>query len=134
MAVALYITLLSCLMIMAWRKVIVALRQSAPQATERDKVQDAISAAIADCQDYCPCMSLEVSRDGKSVTLHLDTALDTIDEWIPGEGADISLMRHRETGKVAGVRLPLYNELLVVSYDGPLRVNAGFRKDDGVCS
>lgn len=89
-----------------------------------------IEEAIEESRNYQTCMSLHVCRESKSVTLNLDTACDYYTEWIKGEGSDIGLFRDRETNKVIGVRLPLYNERLGVDYDGPMRINTGFLKAD----
>lgn len=77
---------------------------------------------------YEPCMSLCVDQDSRSVELILDTSVSTYGEWINGEGADICLLRCRETNRVVGVRLPLLNENLAVFHRGPLVVNGGFKK------
>lgn len=79
--------------------------------------------------NYEPCMSLEVSEEGKAVELHLDTAIGTYSEWIEGEGGDIALIRSQHTRRVVGVRLPLYRNNLAVFHDGPIRINTGFRKN-----
>ena len=76
------------------------------------------------------CMSLNVSEEGQAVELLLDTSLDTYSEWIEGEGSDICLIRHQESGRVVGVRLPLLTLKLSVFHDGPIRINAGFRKGE----
>lgn len=66
-----------------------------------------------------PCMSLHVSKEGRAVILQLDnTCGRDISECIPGEGADISISREIDTGRVVRVRLPLYQERLVVSGEG----------------
>lgn len=90
---------------------------------------EAIASAAEHANEYETCMGLYVSEDGKSVELLLDTARDYWGEWIPGEGGDICLYRDRETNKVMGVHLPLYNERLCVHYRGPIRI-AGFRRSD----
>jgi len=71
-----------------------------------------------------------VSEAGDAVELYLDTSIATYSEWIKGEGADIGLMRSRETDRVVGVRLPLLRRNLCVHHDGPIRINAGFRKGE----
>lgn len=90
----------------------------------KDDLEKLFPAAAA----YEPCMSLTVEPDGKSVELILDGSLSTYAEWIKGEGADICLLRCRETNRVVGVRLPLLNEKLAVFHRGPLRVNDGFKR------
>ena len=84
----------------------------------------------AEAEQYDTCMALNVSEDGKAVELWLDTSIATYSEWIKGEGADITLMRDQETGRVVGCRLLLMNRKLCVHHDGPIRINAGFLKDN----
>ena len=76
------------------------------------------------------CMALIVNDTGQSVELYLDTSIDTYSEHIEGEGGDIGLMRCMKTNKVVGCRLPLMNGKLAVRHDGPIRINAAFRKSD----
>lgn len=95
-----------------------------------DEFEKAIKEAMVEAEKYHTCMSLCVNQEGKSVELILDTSRDTYGEWIKGEGSDISLIRDQETNKVIGVRLPLYNDRLCIHHDGPIRINAGFRKTD----
>lgn len=76
------------------------------------------------------CMSLTVSEEGHRVELLLDNSIATYSEWIEGEGADIGLTRCLETKRVVGVTLPLLQRRLCVHHDGPIRINAGFRKSD----
>lgn len=78
---------------------------------------------IEESKKYKPCMSLSVDKESSSVELMLDTTSNYIGEWIPDEGGDICLYRDRDTNKVVGVFLPLLNPLLVVNYDGPLKIN-----------
>ena len=80
--------------------------------------------------DCVPCMSLYVNQDGHCVELFLDTELDYYLEWIKGEGADIGLLRCRETKRVVGVCLPLLRNNLVVNHTGPIRINSGFKVED----
>lgn len=76
---------------------------------------------------YQPAMGIHVSKEGGSVELVLDPTAAIYGEHIPGEGADICLLRCRDTGRVVGVHLPLMNERLVVSHDPELvRINEGF--------
>ena len=79
---------------------------------------------------YEPCMSLIVNEEGSSVELCLDTSVATYMEHIEGEGADIGLLRCRETGRVVGCDLPLVKRELSVWHGGPIRVNGGFRQCD----
>lgn len=95
-----------------------------------ETLADILKQAAAEAGKYDSCMSLSVSEEGRAVTLNLDSSVDSVSEWIPGEGADIALMRCRDSGRVVGVRLPLMCDRLSVWHEGPLRVNAGFRKDD----
>ena len=95
-----------------------------------DDFDKTIEASIAEAAKYETCMGLNVNEDGKSVELILDTGVSTYAEWIPGEGGDICLIRCRETKKVMGVHLPLYKRNLCVHHQGPIRINAGFRKDE----
>ena len=81
-------------------------------------------------EEYESCMSLSVSEDGDDVELCLNTSVATYSEWIKGEGGDIGLLRSMDTHRVMGVRLPLYRNNLVVHHEGPIRINAGFRKGE----
>lgn len=91
---------------------------------------DNLKAMMAEAEKYESCMAVSVSDEGQAVELWLDTSLDTYSEWIKGEGADIGLMRCQKTNRVVGVRLPLLRRNLCVHHDGPIRINAGFRKGD----
>lgn len=71
------------------------------------------AAALAEKQP--PYTSLLIDEEGGCVDLVLDTKRATICEWIKGEGADICLYRDRDTGKVVGCHLPLYQKELRVS-------------------
>lgn len=95
-----------------------------------DELAEKLKEMCEEAKKYRPCMSLHVNEDGQCVELLLDTNRDTYHEWIPGEGGDIGLVRDFETGKVVGVRLPLLNPLLSVFYNGPLKINNGFLKDE----
>ena len=85
---------------------------------------------VKEAEKYDTCMALTVNEDGKSVTLCLDTGIDTYSECIKGEGADIGLMRCMETNRVVGVRLPLRKRNLSVFHDGPIKINEGFLKEE----
>lgn len=87
-----------------------------------------LKEAAKECGEYETCMCLEVNTDGSAVELCLDTGIATYSEWIPGEGADIALIRCMETNRVVGCRLPLLKQNLAVFHNGPLRVNDGFSK------
>ena len=91
-------------------------------------MSDALGEILTAAQKYETCMALFVNEDGSSVELILDTGVSTYSEWIPGEGGDICLLRCQETKAVMGVHLPLYKQNLVVSHQGPIRINTGFRK------
>ena len=68
--------------------------------------------------------SLYVSDYASFVELHLGVAGQSYGEHIEGEGADIALLRSRETHKVVGATLPLYNSELVIShFTGQVEVN-----------
>lgn len=93
----------------------------------KDKeLADRLKEIQKSAQQYEPCMSLFINADGGCVELYLDTSLETYDEWIPGEGSDIGLIRCRKTNKVVGVRLPKLRDNLVVDHLGPIRINEGF--------
>ena len=98
--------------------------------TNEDGFAQFLKQAGEEAEKYETCMSLYVNNDGNSVELVLDTSVPTYGDWIKGEGGDISLIRSRETGKVMGCRLPLYNKKLCIYHDGPIRINAGFRKEE----
>ena len=89
-----------------------------------------LSTMVEQASHYEPCMSLVVSEDGQSVELLLETNISSYLQWIPGEGADIGLIRCQDTKKVVGVHLPLMNNKLAVFHKGPLRINDGFLKDE----
>ena len=72
---------------------------------------------IGNAKDVEPCMSLYISDDGKSVELVLDTSKHSYLKWIDGEGGDIGLLLDRETHRVIGVHLPLYQRKLIVDGD-----------------
>ena len=79
---------------------------------------------------YQTCMALNISEDGLFVDLCLDTGRSYYGSWIEGEGGDITLLRDSETDKVIGCHLPLMNRRLAISYDGPIKINEGFLRDD----
>lgn len=90
---------------------------------------DALNESLEESKNYETCMGLHIQKEGASVDLILDTARGYYSEWIKGEGGDICLYRDRDHHNVIGCHLPLYNERLVVHYDGPMRINEGFRKE-----
>ena len=71
-----------------------------------------------------------IDKENNRVELILDTSLSQYCEWIKGEGADISLIRDRETNKVIGVNLPLYNTNFSIFHTEGIKVklNEGFEK------
>lgn len=87
-----------------------------------------IKKLIEESKKYDSCMSLYVCNDSNTVELILDTSVPTIAEWINGEGSDIALYRSLITNKVVGIRLPLLNNKLCISHEGPIKVNEGFLK------
>lgn len=83
-----------------------------------------------ECKKHHTCMSFFVNEEGQCVELILDTAVSTYTKWIPGERGDVGLLLCQKTDRVVGCTLPLMNRKLVVHYEGPLRINCGFRKQD----
>jgi len=63
--------------------------------------------------------SVHYSPVGKSLDVQLDTGDNVNHEWIKGEGADIGLMRSRESKRLAGAYLPCYAKTLMVSGNFP---------------
>ncbi len=72
----------------------------------------------ATAKDRPPTMALFISEEGQSVSLILDSSKAYYGEWIKGEGGDICLYRDRETKKVVGCHLPLYQRRLAVDCGG----------------
>jgi len=62
-----------------------------------------------------PATLLLMDEPGHSVELMLDTERSYYGEWIRGEGGDICLYRDRETDKVIGCCLPMYQKELRVT-------------------
>jgi len=85
---------------------------------------------IEDSKKYKPCASLWIDKESDRVELHLDSSASTYNEWIKGEGADISLIRCDKTNKVIGVNLPLYQtDFSIFHTDGiRIKINEGFLK------
>jgi hypothetical protein len=83
-------------------------------------------------ESYEPCATLWIDKESDRVELLLDTSASTYNEWIKGEGADISLVRCGKTNKVIGINLPLYKTNFSVFHtDGiRVRINEGFLKDE----
>ena len=79
---------------------------------------------------YEPCGTLWIDKDSNRVELILDTASCTYNEWINGEGADISLVRCSKTNRVVGVNLPLYQTKFSIFHtDGiQVKINEGYKK------
>jgi len=90
---------------------------------------DAINELIERSKEYDKCMMVSVCEEGQSVELVLDTSISHYTEWIKGEGADIHLLISFDTDKVIGVRLPLMDKKLAVFYDGPIKINEGYKKE-----
>lgn len=101
----------------------------AEPAEPAENFATAIKQADEESKQHEPCMSLQVCEEGQTVELYLDTSANTYSEWIPAEGGDIGLMRDQESKRVMGVRLPLYCNNLAVFHEGPLRINAWFKKE-----
>lgn len=87
---------------------------------------------IEDSKKYKPCASLWIDKESDRVELHLDSSASTYNEWIKGEGADISLIRCGKTNKVIGVNLPLYQtDFSIFHTDGiRVKINEGFLKKE----
>jgi hypothetical protein len=87
---------------------------------------------IKEATRYKPCASLWIDKKSDRVELLLDTTSLTYHEHIPGEGADISLVRCSKTNKVIGVNLPLYQTDFSIWHDYGVRVriNQGFLKEE----
>lgn len=92
-------------------------------------IDSLIKSALIEADKYEYCMGLSVDERSGTVELCLDTSTDTYLECIKGEGADIGLLRCSKTNKVMGVKLPLYNNKLVVHHEGDIRINEGFLKE-----
>ncbi len=89
-----------------------------------------LTRAAKKAENYQSCMALSVSEEGKHVELILDTSIATYGDWIKGEGGDICLLRCQKTDRVVGCHLPLMDRKLCIHHDGPIRINAGFLKED----
>jgi hypothetical protein len=89
---------------------------------------------IEDSKKYKPCASLWIDKESDRVELHLDSSASTYNEWIKGEGADISLIRCGKTNKVIGVNLPLYQtDFSIFHTDGiRIKINEGFLKKERI--
>jgi hypothetical protein len=87
---------------------------------------------IKEATRYKPCASLWIDKKSDRIELLLDTTALTYSEWIPGEDADISLVRCSKTNKVVGVNLPLYQTDFSIWHDYGVRVriNQGFLKEE----
>jgi len=99
--------------------------------TDLKEFTEQIKILAKEAEKYDTCMALTVNEDGKFVTLCLDTGVNTYSEWIKGEGIVTGLIRCQETDRVVGVRLPLMKNNLVVSHNGPIKINEGFLKEEG---
>lgn len=96
-----------------------------------DVFAEFLKAGVEECKKNHTCMSLFVNEEGQCVELILDTSIATYTKWIPGERGDVGLLLSQETNRVVGCTLPLMNRKLAVHYEGPIRINCGFRKQDG---
>jgi hypothetical protein len=83
---------------------------------------------IKEATRYKPCASLWIDKESDRVELLLDTNTFTYNEWIKGEGADISLVRCSKTNKVIGINLPLYQTDFSIWHTNGIRVriNQGY--------
>lgn len=62
-----------------------------------------------------PCMAIYIDEENGTIDLVLDTSRPVYGEWIKGEGGDICLYRDRESKKVMGCHLPLYQTKLIIN-------------------
>jgi len=81
---------------------------------------------------FHPCTSLIIDEEARTIDLVTDPDAVPYSEWIEGEGADICLHRDMTTKKVIGAHLELKVNRLAVFHSGPIRINAGFRKDENL--
>lgn len=86
---------------------------------------------IAQANEYQTCMSLHISQRGQYVELLLDSSRPVYDRPIKGiVGGDCGLLCDMETDEVIGIQLRLINNKLMVSHEGPIRINEGFLKEN----
>jgi hypothetical protein len=89
-------------------------------------------AFVEESKKYKASACLWIDKENSRIELLLDHTALTYSEWIPGEGADISLLRCHKSGKVIGVNLPLYQtDFSIFHTDGiRVRINEGYLKDE----
>lgn len=79
-----------------------------------------------------PCMAIYIDdKDGQSIDIVLDTSRPVYSEWIKGEGGDICLYRDRETERVMGCHLPLYQTKLIINRASDQDKNNGITNSSG---
>jgi hypothetical protein len=81
------------------------------------------AADSAACASVPPSTTLYMNHEGCSIELLIDNKANYYSEWIPGEGADIALLRDRDTKRVVGIHLPMkYTKLIVGDSRSPMYV------------
>jgi hypothetical protein len=87
---------------------------------------------VEESKKYKACAGLWIDKENDRIELVLDTSAATYGEWIPGEGADICLLRCHKSRKVIGVNLPLYQtDFSIFHTDGVrVKINEGFLKEE----
>jgi hypothetical protein len=89
-------------------------------------------AFVEESKKYKACAGIWIDKENDRIELLLDTTALTYGEWIPGEGADICLLRCHKSRKVIGVNLPLYQtDFSIFHTDGiRVKINEGYLKDE----
>jgi hypothetical protein len=91
-------------------------------------------AFVEESKKYKACAGIWIDKENDRIELLLDTTAPalTYGEWIPGEGADICLLRCHKSRKVIGVNLPLYQtDFSIFHTDGiRVKINEGYLKDE----
>jgi hypothetical protein len=89
-------------------------------------------AFVEESKKYKACACLWIDEENDRIELLLDSSAATYSQWIPGEGADICLLRCDKSRKVIGVNLPLYQTDFSVFHTDRIRVkiNEGFLKEE----
>jgi hypothetical protein len=87
---------------------------------------------VEESKKYKASACIWIDKENSRIELLLDHTALTYSEWIPGEGADICLVRCHKSNKVIGVNLPLYQTDFSVFHSDGIRVkiNEGFLKDE----